>query len=193
MNVVGKVFTVLILVMALAFMALALMVYAVSPDWRTRVMSEGGLNKQWLAAKAEKTSLTKEKEQLEARIVEEKDRYVKRLAALEREKTDLLATKDSQSKALAEKEKAIATLAEAIATIHESVKSLFADASKVRGETKTIVDQRRKTFEQVIRLTDDLMNAVTERLRLAKLGRELQSQLARLVPATDPATLPNHN
>jgi hypothetical protein len=193
MNVVGKVFTVLILVMALVFMALALMVYAVSPDWRSKIMGDRGLSKQWLAAKAEKEQLEKEKKQLEERIVEETDRYVKRLAALEREKTDLLKVRKVNRDELEVKEEAITRLAATVATIHNSVTTLFADAGKVRSETKTIIGRRRDSFEDVIHVTDDLMNAVTERLRLAKLGRELQSQLAKLLPATGSTALSNHN
>jgi hypothetical protein len=45
----------------------------------------------------------------------------------------------------------------------------------------------------VISINDDLLNAVAERLRLAKLGRELQAQLMKFPPMPDPAGTNNHN
>ena len=44
----------------------------------------------------------------------------------------------------------------------------------------------------MITINDQLLNAVTERLRLAKLGRELQAQLMKLLPAANPVALQNH-
>src|SRR5258708_362674 len=93
MNVIGKIFTVLLLVMCLAFMTFSLMVYAAHTDWRNMVIAPDGLEKQLKAAKTEKEQLEKEKKHLEDRILEEKDRYVKRLAALEHEKNDLLVVR----------------------------------------------------------------------------------------------------
>jgi hypothetical protein len=193
MNVVGKIFTVFILVMSLSFMAFSLMVYAVFPDWRSKVIAKGGLNEQLLAANTEKTEVSKEKEQLETKIVEEKDREVKRLAALENDTKDRLKVRQANQDELVDKEKSMQRIVDTIGSIHNTVKSLFAETGAMRGDTKKIIEERRKVFEQAVRISDDLLNAVTERLRLAKLGRELQSQLAKLLPATNPVVLPNHN
>ncbi len=192
MNAVGKIFTVLILALSLAFMSFALMLSAAHPDWREEVVGPGGLNAQWETAKAEKTRLEEEKKKLTDRIAEEKDRYVKRIAALEEVKTDLEKEKESHKKELDKKDEAVQALVNAIDSIHNTVKSMHADAVAARAETKAAVEARRKALEAVITINDQLLNAVTERLRLAKLGRELQAQLMKLLPAANPVALQNH-
>lgn len=193
MNIVGKIFTVLILVMSLTFMALALMLYAAHPDWREAVKAPGGLDDQLKEATKEKTALTKEKEQLETRIAEEKDRAVKRVAALEQVKTDLVKEREAHNNELGDKEKALRDLVDTIDSFHNTVKSLHGETVSIRGEAKSAVEQRRKILEDVIAVTDDLLNVVAQRLRLAKLGRELQAQLMKFLAIAPPVRSNNHN
>ncbi len=193
MNVVGKIFTVLLLVMCLAFMTFSLMVYAAHTDWRNMVEAEGGLDKQYKVAKAEKEQLENEKKQLEARIVEEKDRYVKRLAALEHEKNELLAVRNANNDELAKKERALSELVSNIDANHKDVNSRHAETVTLRDETKKAIDERHAVFAKAVAINDQLLNAVVERLRLAKLGTELRSQLMKMSPTADPVALPNHN
>ena len=193
MNVVGKVFTVLLLVMCLAFMTFSLMVYAAHTDWRNMVIAPGGLDQQLKAAKKEKEQLVKEKDQLQLRIIEEKDRYVKRLAALEHEKNDLLAVRNANNDELAKKERTLSDLVTNIDSNHKDVKSRYAETITLRDETKKAIDERRGIFAKVIAINDQLLNAVVERLRLAKLGTELRSQLMKMAPPQIPVAIPNHN
>jgi chromosome segregation ATPase len=193
MNVVGKIFILLILVMSLSFMALSLMLYAAHPDWREALVGTGGLKTQLEEANKEKTRLDDEKKKLVDRIAEERDRAVKRLAALEQVKTDLEKEREAHNKELGDKEKALRELVDAIDSIHNTVKSLHADTLAIRGETKAAVQARRMSMEKVIAVNDDLLNAVVERLRLAKLGHELQAQLAKLLPTGNPVSLHNHS
>ena len=193
MNVVGKIFTVLLLVMCLGFMTFSLMVYAAHTDWRNIVEADGGLDKQYKAAKAEKELLEKEKKHLEERINEEKDRYVKRLAALEREKNDLLAVRNANNDELAKTERTLSDLVSNIDANHKDVNSRHAETVALRDETKKAVDARRGVFAKVVAINDQLLNAVVERLRLTKLGNELRSQLMKMSPTVNPAAIPNHN
>jgi chromosome segregation ATPase len=193
MNVVGKVFTVLILVMCLAFMTFSLMVYAAHTDWRNSIEAKGGLDEQYKAADAEKKQLVAEKKRLEDRVVEENDRYVKRLAALEHEKTDLLKVRESNDKELREKEKNLSDLVAQIDLNHNDIKSRHDETVTLRDETKKAIEARRGVFAKVIGINDQLLNAVVERLRLTKLGNELHSQLMKLAPTAQPVASPNHN
>jgi hypothetical protein len=193
MNVVGKVFTVLILVLCLAFMTCSLMVYAAHTDWRNMVIAPGGLKQQLEAANAEKKKLTEEKKHLEDRILEEKDRYVKRLAALEREKNDLLKVRQAHEDELRGKEVALSKLVDNIEQNHQDVKSRHTETLTLRDETKKAIDDRRIAFMKVIAINDQLLNAVVERLRLTKLGNELRSQLMKMSPTANPVANPNHN
>jgi tRNA U34 5-carboxymethylaminomethyl modifying enzyme MnmG/GidA len=194
MNVVGKIFTVLILVMCLAFMTFSLMLYAAHTDWRNMVIAKpGGLDDQLRAANAEKKQLVDEKKHLEDRIVEEKDRYVKRLAALEREKNDLLKVRTANEEELHGKEVALSKLVDTIDQNHKDVQSRHAETLTLREETKKAIEERRSAFLKVVGINDQLLNAVVERLQLAKLGTELRSQLMRMSPTANPVANPNHN
>jgi chromosome segregation ATPase len=193
MNVVGKVFTVLLLVMCLAFMTFSLMVYAAHTDWRNMVIAPGGLKQQLDAANAEKKQLDDEKKHLETRIVEEKDRYVKRLAALEHEKNDLLKVQDANNKELSAKEDALGKLVANIDSNHKDVQSRHAETIALRNETKKAIDDGRGIFLKVVAINDQLLNAVVERLRLTKLGTELRSQLMKMAPPPIPVAIPNHH
>ncbi len=144
MNVVGKVFTVLILVMSLAFMACSLMLYAAHPDWREAVEGPGGLDAQLEEANKEKTRLDEEKKKLESRIAEEKERCVKRLAALEQVKTDLEKEREAHNKELADKERTLQELVDAIDSIHNTVKSMHAETLSVRPRPRRPSQARRK-------------------------------------------------
>ena len=197
MNVVGKIFTVLLLVMCLAFMTFSLMVYAAHTDWRNMIIAPGGLDQAYNSGgrghNAEKKQLVDEKQHLETRIVEEKDRYVKRLAALEHEKNDLLAVRNANNKDLAEREKTLSDLVTNIDSNHKDVKSRHDETITLRAETKKAIVDRRDFFAKVVAINDQLLNAVVERLRLTKLGNELRSQLAKMAPPPVPVASPNHN
>ena len=193
MNVVGKVFTVLILVMSLAFMACSLMLYAAHPDWREAVEGPGGLDAQLKEANKEKTRLDEEKKKLESRIAEEKERYVKRLAAHGTSENRLgkRAGGPQQGARRQGKDAAGACRRDRFDPQHGQV-----DACRdlvCCAETKAAIQARRKALEGVISINDDLLNAVAERLRLAKLGHELQAQLAKMLPMANPVALPNQS
>jgi tRNA U34 5-carboxymethylaminomethyl modifying enzyme MnmG/GidA len=191
MNVVGKIFIVAIFALSLVFMAVALMLQAAYPDYRSTVIAKGGLKDQWDAAKKEKQQLVDEKKLLEAKIKDEQDRWVKRLAGLEQEKTDVIKVQEANAKRISDKEASMRDLVKTIESFHESIKSLHAETVAVRSETKAAIDQRRTTFEKVLQVSDDLLNAVTERLRLEKLGRELRAQLSKMAPTARPVAIPN--
>ena len=86
MNLIGKIFTVLIFVMSIFFMTMAIMVYATHKNWRTVVTDpQTGLQKQLKDANAEKADLTTNKEKLQKELDDLKAAKQKELAALENE------------------------------------------------------------------------------------------------------------
>jgi chromosome segregation ATPase len=156
-------------------------------------MAKGGLDEQLKAANKEKGILVDEKKHLEDRILEEKDRYVKRLAALEHEKTDLLKVRTANDEELRTKEVALSNLVNSISQNQVDVKSRHLETVRLRDETKKAVDDRRADFLKVLGINDQLLNTVAERLRLSKLGTELRAQLMKLAPTAQPVANPNHN
>ena len=68
MNLVGKIFTVLIFVMSITFMTMAIMVYATHKNWRDVVVASKtvtGLKPQLDTVKKENDDLKSQKEKLE--------------------------------------------------------------------------------------------------------------------------------
>ena len=65
MNLVGKIFTVLIFVMSIFFMTMALMVYATHKNWRDVVLAKGGLKEQLTQVKTERDDLTTARDKLQ--------------------------------------------------------------------------------------------------------------------------------
>ena len=112
MNVVGKIFTVLVFVMSICFASFSLMVLAAHTDWRNKVIATEGLSKQLIEANKEKKEAVELKKQLEAKLLEEKDRYVKRLAALEQVKGDLTKERKSNDNLLAKKQDDLSKIVE---------------------------------------------------------------------------------
>jgi chromosome segregation ATPase len=180
MNVVGKIFTVLVFIICISLASFALMVEAAHKVWRENVIAKGGLAEQLTEANKEKATLVEQKKDLEKRLVDEKDRYVRRLAALEQFSSDLAKEREGNDKSLAEKQDKLDELVRAIQSIHSALDTLHAQVVKMHADTKTAVVERREAFSKLLAVNDDLLNAVTERLRLAKLGSELNSQLAKM-------------
>ena len=80
MNLIGKIFTVLIFVMSIFFMTMAIMVYATHKNWRDVVINpQTGLQKLLKDAKAENTDLTNSKDKLANELDELKSAKQKEL------------------------------------------------------------------------------------------------------------------
>ena len=72
MNLVGKIFTVLIFLMCVVFGTFALMVHAAHKNWKEVVVAKGGLNDQLIEANKQKQDLDEEKKNLETALDDEK-------------------------------------------------------------------------------------------------------------------------
>src|SRR5271166_6249774 len=87
MNLVGKIFTVLIFVMCLVFSTLALMVHAAHKNWEEVVVAKGGLRDLLTDANKQNKELTDEKKILEVALENEKKDKRDRLTKLETERS----------------------------------------------------------------------------------------------------------
>ena len=160
---------------------------ALDHEWVTDGKRDGGLNAELKKAYVEKQALLDEKKHLEDQIAEEKDRYVRRLAALEQVKIELTKEREANAKTIEDKEGFLRELVAKISSCHNDIASNHTDSEKFRKESKDAVAERQKTLEQVVLINDCLLNTVVERLRLEKLERELRAQLLRM------PSVPNHN
>ena len=109
MNLVGKIFTVLIFLMGVVFGTFALMTHAAHTNWRQEVIKKDGLNDQLVAAKKIVEDLTGEKKILETELAKQKDDLQKRIIALqEAANSAIAAQKVSDDKIQVEEQKSSA-------------------------------------------------------------------------------------
>ena len=95
MNLVGKIFIVLILVMSVLFMGFAVAVYAAHTNWRERVKNpDSGLETQLKNQQLEVEQLTIQKTKIEQELATETRARQSQLGSLETEKELLSRERD---------------------------------------------------------------------------------------------------
>jgi hypothetical protein len=188
MNLVGKIFTVVILVLCLVFMALAMAVYTAQRNWREVVMLQKseltpgktlGLKWQLEEAKALNENLNNDKAKLEKDI---KAEQAARQQALSRLQTELeIARKDRKSleagRADLEKDKR-----DSVAAMNATQKNLTdfrQELDKQRTGLLQAQQDRDKHFNKVVELTDQLNQAVNDKELLRKRTLELAKDLKK--------------
>lgn len=175
MTLVGKIFTVLIFVMSIVFMAFSIMVFATHTNWRT--MSEGL-----------KKKLTQQ-EQLYAQAKGEHDKTKRDLAQEQASRRQALAAMQTKFKAsqdaldaktaqLIQKESQLNEAAAALKSNEDRLTALADELTKNRQLLKTAQQERDDIFLQVVALTDKFNQSETTRLDLDRRNSQLVAQSA---------------
>ncbi len=156
MTLVGKIFTVLVLIMSIAFMMLAVTVFATHRNWRDFVVQPDGL-------KAQIEALSKTNGELRTEISRAKDQIALEQAARRFALAAGQARQEQLDDALQRREKEYTDLQAAHGTLVESharnvtiLNSLRDENEGLRTEIRTAQQARDDYFNQVVKLTDDL-------------------------------------
>jgi hypothetical protein len=188
MNLVGKIFIVLIVVLSLVFMAISMAVYASQRNWRDEVVrdrdktgpgKELGLQWQLKDALTANQALKDEKAKLEKDYSAEKVALQQQLTKAQSDYE--LAKKDriSLQAGRAELEK---QTRDSVAAMQATQKNA-ADYRQERDKLRTLLAQaqldRDKHFGEVVRLTNDLNEAVNDKEQLRKREGDLAKDLAK--------------
>jgi hypothetical protein len=176
MNLVGKIFIVLIFVMSLVFASLAVGVYATQRNWKAEAES---VAQKYTNARNENSELSKKKKEGEEEAAIEKARSEKVVAQLETENQELKKERAANEKKIAELDESVRSAVASMKVAHETLAVLRKETDTMRDEIKTAQGERDATFKKIVDLTDQVHNVVNERLRLEKVGRELADQLAK--------------
>ncbi len=180
MNLVGKIFIVLILVMSVFFMALAMAVYAAHKNWREALVApEVGLLAKYDKAKAEIKTLTDEAAKVKQQSDADKAAKTQALAKVQSE----LEVAQGELKILTAKEADLEKAKrEAVAAMNATQQNADAYRKELEGQ-RTAVEQARKDrdlhFKEVVRLTDELNHAANEKELLRKRTEELAKDVAK--------------
>jgi len=186
MNLVGKIFTVLILVMSLVFASFAVAVYATHKNWRQVVDNPSplpgeklGLQQQLEQQKKRREELEDQKLNLERELSAQESARIDAVKRLENEKARLeqeIARYQQEHDALVEAErKAVA----AMKGIQDTLAELREDLDTASEQVDEARQDRDAHFKEVIRLTDALHQQVNELKRLRSRQVELAEDLAR--------------
>jgi hypothetical protein len=176
MNLLGKIFVVLILLMSVMFAAFSVAVYSTHKNWKTeaeaRQKTIGTLNEQLTAAQAEKTKL-------DEAIAREKVAHNEALAKLETERVELAKQRDALT---TERDGLLAKDKDAVAALdaaQQNLKKLTGEVDALREEIRVAQSARDKSFDQVVRLTDQIHQVQGELTRLEERDVQLADQLAQ--------------
>ena len=187
MNLVGKIFTVLIFVMSVVLMSLVMTLYATHTNWRLLVENPesnatpehpAGYKYRLQNAEKQKDDLnsllnelqrnlereTIEKEQVRAKLETEKEELTRNLAAREQ---DLAAKTQSERDAVAQ-----------LKAVTASLNALKDENEKLRNDVKTIQQDRDTQFEQMVKRTEELHAKVNELDQLNRRNKDLISESA---------------
>ncbi|MBI3466696.1 MAG: hypothetical protein HY000_27090 [Planctomycetes bacterium] len=197
MNLVGKIFVVLILVMSLVFMAFAMMVYSTHKNWQEIVAlppdqatggKQPGLKYQLTTERAKTAALQEELERLKQTLESERQTFRQRLAAAEQARArmadDLARLETEYDKIKLESDNRLASLKVA----QENETALRTEVEGLRDEIRTAQKARDESFAQVVQMTDELQQAKSEWERLRALNDDLVSKVTTL-----DLTLQDHN
>ena len=214
MNLLGKIFVVLIFVMSIFFMAMALMVYATHKNWkeeitRTAAQATAGQTVGWQARyeqlKKQNESLQAERDALEKEVTGEKIARARRCAKMQTELTLRLKELGDAQTDLASKEKRLAELTTTMQTQEQNVNIATAQVQKLTQDIKTQIARADDLFKKSLELTDQLSQAnvqmpalkersdqltemlATARLLLAQAGMTLEDPIDRRPPPIDAA------
>ena len=189
MNLVGKIFIVLIFVMSLVFMSFAVVVYATHRNWKAVVeRSESEADKtgkplglEHLVKNYENRNqeLEDEKQELEAEVEAEKHARQQALAKLETLYDQLKDQHDELEEAYANLVRERRDAQAALNSIQVVLGHLRTEIAGLRTNTSQAESDRDAHFQQVLKLTDELHQLVNEKERLIARQRTLAQDLAK--------------
>ena len=180
MNLVGKIFVVLVTLMSVIFAAFSVAVYATHRNWMEVVDNDSpgpgqtlGLRQQLEQRERRLQDLNDRRNALAMQLEEEKSAYEQVRVKLENEKEELRRQRDQRDADLAkvtqERREALA----AVDASHRELARLRSDIDELESDKLAAQEQRDEHFKEVVRLTDELHAAVFELEQLRDTNREL--------------------
>jgi len=188
MNLVGKIFVVLIFVMSLVFMSFAVAVYATHRNWREVVLlpreqvvpgKEIGLKFQLDEAKVKNDGFKNELDKVTRERDAEKNARIDAVAKLENElkvRTKERNDRDRDLAALVQSERNAVALAK---TAVDEAARKAKESAGLRTDVLQAQKDRDANFTEVQRLLDELNQAVNDRVQLQNRLTTLAQDLAK--------------
>lgn len=189
MNLLGKSFSVLILLLSVVFMVLALAVNASHRNWRDMVLADDGLKAQIESYERTNDQLREARARTQAELDREKAARRTALAALQTQ-LDQLESQLRESEATVQQLQAKNTeLAQLDRSRAEELEKLTAETTLLRAQIRKEQQDRDTLFAETLKLTDD-MNALRGIVQLQEdRNDQLLAQVTRYKEVVDAAGL----
>jgi hypothetical protein len=185
MTLVGKIFTFLIFVMSLVFMAFAIAVYTTHRNWREAVENSTATADKPLGWKARLDQEKAKREQLQADVEDrEKKLNIERLArnqALQALQSQLKVAQDSLAQEIAARKQQEQQLRENITIVQtnsENVARLTSEVNELRQGIRQAMLERDEQFKKTVALQDEVQQRKGEIVRIREREQQLAGQLA---------------
>jgi len=180
MNLVGKIFVVLIFVMSIVFATFSIMVYSTHTNWRDEIERKQGVGAKGPGWKVRYNEVTEEnaklkgdRENLEKARAAEAMARVQAVAKSENEIARLNQENTQASQQLKTKEEELTSNNNALHTAEENLKALTSEVQQLRGE---IAASQKETDEQ-IKKAIDLQDQLTQAKGTLAILKERNDQL----------------
>jgi hypothetical protein len=177
MTLLGKIFTVLIFIMSVAFCILSVVVFATHKNWKDEALARKTTIEQ-LEAK----NLSQQQEILRAQAELAVEQSARRSALSTLQVKLALLDQDlrNNAKDLSERTSALTTQTQSAKVAEDSLAAITAEVNKLRNEIRLAQQERDETYVKTVNLNDKLNQAESLRERLEEMNRQLQDQYAQL-------------
>lgn len=187
MNLLGRIFVVLILVMSLLFLGFSLAVYATHKNWKAVVLrpreeakpgQPAGLKFQLEDERAKVKALQDQLAKLQQAVQTEDQARRAQLAKLETTRAELKKEYDQQLLELAGLKEGERRAVEAAQVAQETLDNKLKQIDELQENIKTAYEDRDSKFKESVALTDKLHEAEGELARLKSNTQTLVRQVA---------------
>jgi hypothetical protein len=170
MNLVGKIFTVLILVMSILFMGFAMMVYATHRNWRDEATAT---QDELRRIQSENQELQTELERRQTTLAHERAARRMALARAETQIQELQQQFDTRNQQYTELLAQQRSATDAVLVAQRQLEQLKSQITNLEGEIRTARQDRDQSFARVRELTDQMHQAEGIRRRLEQQMQKL--------------------
>jgi hypothetical protein len=185
MTLLGKIFTVLILIMAVAFMMLASMIFATHRNWRVEVLRPRddpkgpGLKVQVQDLKKLKGQLDEELNRAHDDLAREQAARLYALAGLQTKLEQASLQVVQLAKQVADKEAENGSLTTTLLSNQSRLDAMDKETNQLRASLRDAQQARDAKFDQVVQLMDKVAELEGVKKSLQEYEKQLLTQVAR--------------
>jgi len=177
MTLLGKIFTVLIFIMSVAFCILSVVTFATHKNWKDAATASKAKIE---ALEASNLAMQNEIQVAKNQVMVEQAARRSALATLQVKLALLTADLTNNAEVLRDRTSALTVQTQAAKVAEDSLAAITGEVNKLRNEIRLAQQDRDDMFLKTVNLNDKFNQAESLRERLEELNRKLQDQYAQL-------------